>query len=262
MAEASGASFGFDLRGRVALVTGASSGIGEHFARILAASGAKVVLAARRAAQLERLCVAIREGGGEAVAVPMDVADEASTIAAYDAAERAFGPVNTVIANAGVTVPGSALGLAMESFDQMVSVNLRGVFLTAREGARRMISAGSPARGDGRVVVVSSITARQISPGTPVYSATKAAVEQMGRVLARDWANKGINVNMIAPGYVATDLVGDFFDSEGGRRLKARFARDRVMDMGSLDAMLLFLCSDASAQTTGSVMTVDDGQSL
>lgn len=262
MAEASGASFGFDLRGRVALVTGASSGIGEHFARILAASGAKVVLAARRAAQLESLCAAIREGGGEAVAVPMDVTDEASTIAAYDAAERAFGPVNTVIANAGVTVPGSALGLAMESFDQMVSVNLRGVFLTAREGARRMIAAGSPARGDGRVVIVSSITARQISPGTPVYSATKAAVDQMGRVLARDWANKGINVNMIAPGYVATDLVGDYFESESGRRLKARFARDRVMDMGSLDAMLLFLCSDASAQTSGSVMTVDDGQSL
>lgn len=262
MAEASGASFGFDLRDRVVLVTGASSGIGEHFGRILAASGAKVVLAARRAAQLESLCAAIRDAGGGALAVPMDVTDEASTLAAYDAAEQAFGPVNTVIANAGVTIAGSALGLSMDSFDQMVAVNLRGVFLTAREGARRMIAAGSPVRRDGRVVIVSSITARQISPGTPVYSATKAAVEQMGRVLARDWANKGINVNMIAPGYIATDLVGDYFESEGGRRLKATFARDRVMDMGSLDAMLLYLCSAASAQTTGSVMTIDDGQSL
>lgn len=262
MAGAPGAAFGFDLHGRVVLVTGASSGIGAHFGRILAAAGAKVVLAARRAAQLDSLCAEIVAAGGEAVAVPMDVTDEASTIAAYDAAEKAFGTVNTVIANAGVTVPGSALGLAMESFDQMVSVNLRGVFLTAREGARRMIAAGSAERGDGRVVIVASITARQISPGTPVYSATKAAVDQMGRVLARDWAKKGINVNMIAPGYVATDLVGDYFESESGRRLKATFARDRVMDMAALDPMLLFLCSDASAQTTGSVMTVDDGQGL
>lgn len=262
MAAAGDASFGFDLCGRVALVTGASSGIGAHAARILAASGAKVVLAARRAPQIESLCADIEGTGGQAMAVPMDVADEASTIAAYDAAERAFGPVDTVVANAGVTVPGSALGLAMDSFDQMVSVNLRGVFVTVREGARRMIAAGSAASGHGRIVIMSSITARQISPGTAVYSATKAAVDQMGRVLARDWANKGINVNMIAPGYVATDLVGDYFESEGGRRLMASFARDRVMDMAALDPMLLFLCSDASAQVTGSVMTVDDGQSL
>jgi len=262
MAGAPRAAFGFDLSGRVVLVTGASSGIGAHVARIVAASGGRVVLAARRVAQLESLRTEIVAVGGQALAVPMDVTDEASTIAAYDAAEAAFGPVDTVIANAGVTIPGSALGLAMDSFDQMVAVNLRGVFLTVREGGRRMIAAGSPERGHGRVVIVSSITARQISPGAAVYSATKAAVDQMGRVLARDWAKKGINVNMIAPGYVATDLVGDYFESEGGRRLKATFARDRVMDMAALDPLLLFLCSDASAQTTGSVMTVDDGQSL
>jgi NAD(P)-dependent dehydrogenase (short-subunit alcohol dehydrogenase family) len=255
-------SFQFDLRGRVALVTGASSGIGEHFARILAASGAKVVLAARRMAQLEQLCAAIREQGGEAVAVPMDVTDEASTLAAYDAAEQAFGPVDTVVANAGMSVPGSALGLAMEGFDQMVAVNLRGVFLTVREGARRMIAAGSPGRGDGRIVIVSSLTARQISPGMSVYSATKAAVDQLGRVLARDWAGKGINVNMISPGYIATDLTDGYFDTAAGVKLKAKFARDRIMDLGSLDAMLLYLCSDASGQTTGSVLTIDDGQSL
>jgi len=262
MTAAADASFGFDLRGRVALVTGASSGIGAHAAHLLAASGARVALAARRVAQLDSLRAAIAEAGGQAITVPMDVADEASTIAAYDAVEQAFGPVDTVVANAGVTVPGSALGLAMDSFDQMVSVNLRGVFLTVREGARRMIAAGSAARGDGRVVIMSSITARQISPGAAVYSATKAAVDQLGRVLARDWASKGINVNMIAPGYVATDLVGDYFETEGGRRLMATFARDRVMDMTALDPMLLFLCSDASAQVTGSVMTLDDGQSL
>jgi NAD(P)-dependent dehydrogenase (short-subunit alcohol dehydrogenase family) len=178
-------SFQYDLRGRVVLVTGASSGIGAHFARILARAGAKVVLAARRMEQLDQLCAEIANDGGEALAVRLDVSDEGSTVAAYDTAERALGPVNTVIANAGMSVPGSALGLAIDGFDQMVAVNLRGVFLTIREGARRMIAAGSAERGDGRIVIISSITARQISPGMAVYSATKAAVEQLGRVLRR-----------------------------------------------------------------------------
>lgn len=255
-------SFQYDLRGRVVLVTGASSGIGAHFARILAGSGAKVVLAARRMEQLDQICAAIAGAGGEAIAVRMDVSDEGSTIAAYDAAERAFGPVNTVIANAGMSVPGSALGLAIDGFDQMVAVNLKGVFLTIREGARRMIAAGSAEQGDGRIVIISSITARQISPGMAVYSATKAAVEQLGRVLAKDWAGKGINVNMIAPGYIATELTDGYFETPAGVRLKSKFARDRIMDVAALDPMLLYLCSDACAQTTGSVFDIDDGQSL
>jgi len=255
-------SFQYDLRGRVVLVTGASSGIGAHFARILAGAGTKVVLAARRKEQLDQLCAEISGAGGEALAVRMDVADEASTVAAYDAAERAFGPINTVIANAGMSVPGSALGLAVDGFDQMVAVNLKGVFLTIREGARRMIAAGSAERGDGRIVIISSITARQISPGMAVYSATKAAVEQLGRVLAKDWAGKGINVNIIAPGYIATELTDGYFDTNAGVRLKSKFARDRIMDVSALDPMLLYLCSEASAQTTGSVFNIDDGQSL
>ncbi len=255
-------SFHYDLRGRVVLVTGASSGIGAHFAHVLARSGAKVVLAARRMEQLDQLRAEICKAGGEAIAVRMDVSDEASTVAAYDAAEQACGPVNTVIANAGMSVPGSALGLAIDGFDQMVAVNLRGVFLTIREGARRMIAAGSAERGDGRIVIISSITARQISPGMAVYSATKAAVEQMGRVLAKDWAGKGVNVNMIAPGYIATELTDGYFDTPAGVRLKSKFARDRIMDVDALDPMLLYLCSEASGQTTGSVFNIDDGQSL
>jgi len=252
----------FDLSGRTALVTGASSGIGAHCARALAQAGARVALAARRLDQLDRLRDEIAAQGGEAIAIRMDVTDEASTTAAYDAAEQAFGAIDTVIANAGMSVPGSALGLAMDGFDQMVAVNLRGVFLTVREGARRMVAAGSAERGGGRIVIVSSITAQQISPGMAVYSATKAAVTQMGRVLAKDWAGKGINVNILAPGYIATDLTDGYFDTPGGLRLRARFARDRIMDLDALDPMLLYLSGAASAQTTGGVFAIDDGQSL
>jgi NAD(P)-dependent dehydrogenase (short-subunit alcohol dehydrogenase family) len=129
--------YSYDLRSRVALVTGASSGLGNHFARVLAASGAKVVMAARRLTLLDDLCDVITADGGAAVAVEMDVADEASVIAAYDRAEAAFGPVDTIVANAGINLPGSSLGLAIDDFDRMVDVNVRGVFLTAREGASR-----------------------------------------------------------------------------------------------------------------------------
>ena len=256
------AGFRFDLTGRVALVTGASSGIGAHIARQLAFSGAKVVLAARREALLGGLRSDIESGGGEAIAIRMDVADEASTCAAYDAAEAAFGPVNTVIANAGISVPGSALGLTIESFDQMIAVNCRGVFLTVREGARRMVAAGSAERQDGRIVIVSSITAQKVTPGLAVYSATKAAVTQMGRVLARDWAAKGVNVNMVAPGYIATDMTDGYFETPAGARIKSHFPRDRIMGIAALDPVLLYLASAASAETTGAVFTIDDGQSL
>lgn len=252
----------FDLTGRVALVTGGSSGIGAHIAEQLALSGARVVLAARRAEQLNEVKNRIEALGGVAGAVTMDVTDEASTINAYDAAEQLFGPVDTVIANAGMNSAGSALGLDMTGFDQTVAVNLRGVFLTVREGARRMVSAGSAESGRGRVLIMSSMTAKQVSPGLAVYSATKAAVNQLGRVLARDWAGKGINVNMLAPGYIATDLNDGYFDHPAGQRLMSTFARQRTMPLASLSEMALYLCSDASAFTTGAVMMIDDGQSL
>lgn len=254
--------FGFDLTGRTTLVTGASSGLGERFARILAASGANVVLAARRVERLEMVQREIAETGGHAIAVEMDVADERSTVAAYDAAEAAFGPVDTVVANAGVNQEGSALELGVNAFDQLFAVNVRGVFLTVREGARRMIAAGSQESARGRIVIISSVTARHVSPGLAPYSASKAAVLQLGKVLARDWANKGINVNMICPGYILTDINGDWFATEGGRKHLRKFPRRRLMEADALDAMLLYLASDASAQVTGSVFTIDDGQTL
>lgn len=254
--------YSFDLKGRTVLVTGASAGIGKRFSQVLAASGASVVLAARRTELLNKLKGDIEKEGGRAVCVAMDVADEASTKAAFDSAEGAFGPVDSVVANAGINVAGSALGIAAEEFDKTVAVNLRGAFLTAREGARRMIAAGSPERGHGRVVLISSITAQHAAPGMVPYAATKAAVVQMGRALALDWANKGVNVNVICPGYIQTDLTDGLWDLERGKKLLAGFARARVMSIESLDPMLLYLCSDVSGQVTGSIFTLDDGQTL
>lgn len=254
--------YSFDLSNRVVMITGASSGIGKHLARRCAESGAKVVLAARRTAMLDDVKAQIEAAGGQALAVQMDVADEISTMAAFDAAEAAFGPVDSVVANAGVAVAGSALGLPMDKFDQTVAVNLRGVFLTAREAARRMVAAGSVDRQHGRIVLISSITASFIDNNQVIYSATKAGVLQMGRTMAYDWANKGINVNVICPGYIRTELNGEYLDDAKGKALIGGFVRKRVMGIGVLDPSILYLCSDASAEVTGSVFTIDDGQSL
>lgn len=255
-------SFTVDLTGRTILVTGASSGLGAAFARALAAGGANVVLAARRVDRLQALQREIESAGGHAAAVAMDVADEASTIAAFDRAEAEFGPVDSVIANAGVSTEGPALALDMEAFATLMDINVRGAFLTAREGARRMIAAGSAEREHGRIVIVSSITATHVSPGLAIYSASKAAVLQMGKVLARDWARQGINVNIILPGYIATELNDDFFGSDAGDRFVARFPRRRLMAPEDLIPILAYLASDASRAITGAAFTLDDGQSL
>jgi NAD(P)-dependent dehydrogenase (short-subunit alcohol dehydrogenase family) len=252
----------FDLSGRVALVTGASSGIGERFARILAGSGAAVVLAARRIGQLESACAAIEAAGGRAIPVAMDVADESSTIAAFDAAEAAFGTVDTIIANAGMNSEGPVTDLPVAEFDRVMAVNLRGVFLTAREGAKRLMAAGSAERGHGRIVITASITAQKVDAGLAIYSASKAGVVQMGKVMARDWIRHGINVNMICPGYIRTELNAAWFDTAAGAKQVAKFPRRRLMEEGALDPILLYLASDSSAGLTGASFTIDDGQSL
>ena len=252
----------FDLSGRVALVTGASSGLGMRFARLLSQSGAKVVLAARRTDRLDALRAEIVHAGGQAATVAMDVADEASTIAAFDAAEAAFGTVDTIVANAGMNSEGPTTELAVEEFDRTVAVNLRGVFLTAREGAKRLLAAGSREKQHGRIVITASITADVISPGLAVYSGTKAGVLQMGKVMARDWVRQGINVNMICPGYIKTEINGEWFDSAAGAKQIETFPRRRLAEESDLDVPLLWLCSDASRGVTGTAVTVDDGQSL
>ncbi|WP_419318039.1 SDR family oxidoreductase [Caulobacter sp. ErkDOM-E] len=250
------------LAGRTVLVTGASSGIGAHLALAAARAGAKVALAARRTDRLADLVDQIQAAGGQALAVAMDVEDEASVIAAYDAVEAELRVVDSVIANAGISMQGSALDIAIDDFDKVLAVNTRGMFLTAREGARRMIKAGSPASGRGRVLLVASIGAHKVLPGLTAYCTSKAGTAMMGKSLAREWARKGINVNVLCPGYIRTELNSDWFDQEGGQKLVASFPRKRLMAESDLAPMALHLCSDAAATITGGVFTVDDGQSL
>lgn len=252
----------FDLTGRVALVTGASSGLGAGFAKALAASGAKVVLAARRADKLAEQVAAIEAAGGQAIAVGMDVTDEASTKAAYDAAEAAFGTIDTIVANAGVATEKMAMSLSVEEVDFLLAANVRGVFLTVTEGAKRLDAAGSREKQNGRVVIIGSITADKIFPATSVYGATKAAVRHLGKALAREWARRGISVNVIQPGYFESEMTAILFESDVGAQMVKSFPRQRMRPATDLHAPLLLLCSDAAQGITGSVITIDDGQTL
>lgn len=248
------------LAGRTVLITGASSGIGARFAQVVAREGAAVVLAARRVDRLQALCDEIVGAGGLALAVAMDVVDEASVIDAYDAAEAAFGPVTSVVANAGVQAEGRAMDLDVAAFDQLFAVNVRGVFLTAREGARRMRDAGVAEQG--RIVLVSSITAQMRTTGTVAYSASKAAVTHMGKLMAREWARSGPNVTILSPGYIQSELAGDWFETEGGKKHMATWPRRRMLNEDALDSTLIYLLSDESKGVTGSDFIIDDGQSL
>ncbi|MDX2238789.1 MAG: SDR family NAD(P)-dependent oxidoreductase [Hyphomonadaceae bacterium] len=251
-----------DLDGSVILVTGASSGLGARFARVLAAAGAQVVAAARRVDRLAALTAEIAAAGGRAHAVALDVTDEASIIAAFDAAEAAFGTVTGLVNNAGVNARAGALEISAADWDYMFAVNTRGPFLCAREAARRMIAAGSRERGFGRIVNVASIGALKPLPGLTAYCSSKAAVAMMTRSLARDWARQGINVNAICPGYIETELNADFLNEELGRKMVQGFPRRRLMREEDLDDMILYLAGPRSAAITGSVFALDDGQTL
>jgi NAD(P)-dependent dehydrogenase (short-subunit alcohol dehydrogenase family) len=251
------------LSGQIALVTGASSGLGARFAHVLAASGAQVVCAARRTDRLQALVDTIKAAGGQAVPVAMDVEDEASVIAGFDAAQTAFGAApRIVIANAGMNARGLAVDLAMADFDQLMDVNVRGVFLTAREGARRMMAQGVGEAGAGRIVLIASMAGLRPLPGLVPYSVSKAAVVMMAKALAVEWARKGINVNAICPGYVETEINADWLAEPGGQKMLAGFPRRRVMPNDSLDGALLYLCGPHSAYTTGALIQVDDAQGI
>jgi NAD(P)-dependent dehydrogenase (short-subunit alcohol dehydrogenase family) len=247
------------LAGRTAMITGASSGFGAHLARLFVREGARVVLGARR---VDKLAALATELGDAALAVAMDVTDEASIIAAYDAAQARFGTVDTVIANAGIVATGRSIDLPLAEIAGVVGTNFTGLYLTAREGARRMIAAGFKAHGRGRVVLIGSITAEQTGSGDAAYAATKAGVAHLGRQFAREWVRQGINVNTIQPGYIRTEIGGEWFDTEGGKAQIAAFHRKRLCPIEALDAPVLFLCSDASRHVTGATLTVDDGQVL
>lgn len=249
-----------DLKGRVALVTGASSGLGRHLAKALAVAGVSVVAGARRTDKLRELAAEVEATGGKLTPVALDVEDETSIIAAYDAAERAYGTVNVVLANAGLNAQGPALELDSNALAQLLRVNVQGVYLTAREAARRLIASDAPERG--RIVLLGSVGSMRPLAGLTAYSMSKAAVAMMGKGLAREWARHGITVNTICPGWIATELNEEWLASDSGQKLMKTFPRRRVMKQSDLDGLVLFLASDAAASVNGAVIAVDEAQSL
>jgi len=248
----------FDLSGRTVLVAGASSGIGAGFARKLGAAGARVVLGARRLDRVEALAA----GLPKALGVQLDITDETSVIAAYDAAEARFGTVHGILANAGVGIGGRSTDTTVEGLNTVLDTNLLGSYLVCREGARRLIASGSREREDGRIVLIGSITAVQNGMGDAMYAATKAGLEHLGRQLAREWVRQGINVNTVHPGWIATDINTEWTSSERGRAEIQALHRRRLQETDALDDMVLYLLSDGARQITGSSIVIDDGQSL
>lgn len=250
------------LDGRTALIAGASSGLGAGFARLLAAAGANVVLAARRLARIEALADALVESGARAIAVEMDVTNSIQVEKAYDIAESHFGVVDTIIANAGTASGGRSTEVTESDLRQVIDTNLLGAFLVAREGAKRLIANGSKQTEHGRIILIGSITAQQNHTGDAAYAATKIGIAHLGRQFAKEWVRQGINVNTIQPGWVHTEINADWFQSEQSKAAIASLPRRRMQEAESLDDILLYLCSDRSKAITGATFTIDDGQSL
>lgn len=246
-----------DLAGRVALVTGASSGLGARFARVLAAQGASVVLAARRLDRLEALAAEIAAAGGQAMAVRMDATDADSLVAAVAAAEQRFGTVDILVNNAGMPDAQRAHKMSVELIDQVLGVNLRGPWILACEVARRLIAAQQP----GRIVNISSVAHLEyFGGGAALYATTKTAVARMTETLAMEWSPYQINVNGIAPGMFTSEMTDGMFERMGGNPA-AHLPRGRVCEPAQLDTTLLYLVAPASECVTGAVIRVDDGQS-
>jgi NAD(P)-dependent dehydrogenase (short-subunit alcohol dehydrogenase family) len=248
----------FSLKGKVALVTGASSGFGRHFATVLSQAGAKVVLAARRTELIQAEADNIIAGGGVAMAVTMDVTSSASIAAALDEIESAFGVVTIVINNAGITIPKLLLDLSDDDWTNVIDTNLTGVAYVARESARRMIAAGV----GGSIVNIASILAERVQKALTNYAASKAAVVQFTKAAALEFAQYNIRVNALCPGYFNTDLNSEWFKTSEGQALIQRIPQRRTGTLGELNGPLLLLASDAGSLMTGSAVTVDGGHVL
>lgn len=248
----------FGLQGRVALVTGAGTGLGARFCHVLAANGAAVVATARRADKVEAVAAAIRAAGGRATAVSTDVTDPASLKAAFDAAEQAFGIVDVVIANAGITHADRAHEMADETWRRVLATNLDGVYYTAREAAARLIAAKKP----GSIVAVASILGYGVAKGVSAYAVSKAGVVQLVQALGLEWAFRGVRVNAIAPGYFVTDINRDYLTEGMGAQMRRDIPMGRFGEEGDLDGALLLLASEAGRFITGTTITVDGGQRI
>jgi len=246
----------FDLTGKVALVTGASSGLGRHFAVTLARAGAKVAIGARRVDSLESLAAEIAAFDGRALPLALDVTDRASVQAMAEAAETELGPLDILVNNAGVASTGAALEVAEGDWQRVMETNLGGVFRVAQTAAQRMAAQG---RG-GSIVNIASILGLGGASLLAAYAASKAGVISLTRTLALEWARHGIRVNALAPGYIETDINRDTLRSPVGEVMKKKIPQRRFGQPADLDGALLLLASDASAFMTGSVLVVDGGQ--
>lgn len=256
-------AYQLDLSGRIALVTGASGGLGAQFARTLARSGAAVVLASRRVERLKELRAQIQGEGGEAHVVALDVTDTDSIRAAVAHAETEMGSIDILVNNSGVSTTQRLLDVREEDFDFIFDTNVRGAFFVAQEVGRRMVArAKGAAPGSftgGRIINIASMAGLRVLPQIGVYCMSKAAVIQMTRAMALEWGRFGINVNAICPGYIDTEINHHHWATEGGQKLIEMLPRKRVGQPQDLDALLVMLASDQSHFVNGAVIAADDG---
>ena len=246
----------FNLAGRVALVTGASSGLGRQFAKALADNGAVVALVARRVDRIADLQKTIAAGGGRAVAIEADVTDRTAMTRAFDAAEKAFGTVTILVNNAGIAHSGRAIDMPPEEWRKILATDLDAVFFWAQEAARRMLAA----KKQGSIVNIASVLGLAVSKGAVAYATAKAGVVQLTKALAVELAFKGVRVNAIAPGWFVTEINDKYLASEAGSAIKREIPMGRFGNEGDLDGALLLLASDAGSYITGATIVVDGGQ--
>jgi NAD(P)-dependent dehydrogenase (short-subunit alcohol dehydrogenase family) len=246
----------FDLKGRVALVTGASSGLGKQFALALADNGAAVALVARRADRIAELQKAIEAAGGRAVAIEADVTDRVAMARAFDAAEKAFGTVTILVNNAGIAHGGRAVDMTADQWRKILATDLDAVFFWAQEAARRMLAAKKP----GAIINIASVLGLAVARGAVAYATAKAGVVQLTKALAVELAFKGVRVNAIAPGWFVTEMNDDYLTGEAGAAIKREIPMGRFGVEGELDGALLLLASGAGGYMAGATVVVDGGQ--
>ncbi len=256
-------AYSIDLSGRVAFVTGASSGLGAQFARTLARAGAGVVLASRRIEKLKELRARIEGEGGDAHVVELDVTDHDSIKSAVAHAETEMGSIDILVNNSGVSTTQRLLDVQSEDYDYIFDTNTKGAFFVAQEVAKRMVARSRGAAPGsftgGRIINVASMAGLKVLPQIGVYCMSKAAVVHMTRAMALEWGRFGINTNAICPGYIDTEINHRHWDTEQGKKLMAMLPRKRVGQPQDLDALIALLASDQSHFINGAVIAADDG---
>ena len=247
----------FRLDGRIALVTGASSGLGRHFSNVLANSGANVALAARRLDRLRELANEIENRGGRAVSCELDVSEPETISRTFDRVEEKLGTVDLLVNNAGIAIAEPAIQVDEDEWDRVLNTNLKGAWLVAQQTAQRLIAAGKP----GSIINIASILGYRVAKGVGPYAASKAALVQLTKALALEWAHQKIRVNAIAPGYFLTEMNQEFFQrkSSASEAIIRNIPQRRIGNPEELTGVLLLLASDASSYMTGSTVIVDGG---